>query len=36
MPINFPNSPTNGQVYTVGSRSWIWDGFSFIDPASLG
>ena len=25
MPINFPTSPTNGQVYTVGSRSWTWN-----------
>jgi hypothetical protein len=25
MAINFPDSPTNGQVYTVGSRAWVWD-----------
>lgn len=24
MPIDFPASPTNGQTYTVGSRSWTW------------
>ena len=24
MPINFPDSPSNGQVYTVGNRSWQW------------
>ena len=26
MPINFPDSPTNGQVFTSGSTSWVWDG----------
>lgn len=26
MAIDFPNSPTVGQVFTVGSRSWKWDG----------
>ena len=24
MPIDFPSSPTDGQIYTVGSRSWTW------------
>ena len=24
--INFPDSPTNGQVFTSGSTSWIYDG----------
>lgn len=22
--LNFPNSPTDGQIYTVGNRSWAW------------
>jgi microcystin-dependent protein len=26
MAINFPNSPTNGQIFTSGSTSWIYDG----------
>ena len=26
MPIDFPNSPTIGQTYTDGGRSWTWDG----------
>jgi hypothetical protein len=26
MAIDFPNSPTSNQIYTVGSRSWKWDG----------
>lgn len=25
MPIDFPSSPTNGQVYTVGARQWSWN-----------
>lgn len=24
MAIDFPNSPTNNQVYTVGNRSWVY------------
>jgi len=26
MPLNFPNSPSLDQIYTVGSNSWQWDG----------
>lgn len=26
MAINFPSSPTNGEVYSYGDSSWIWDG----------
>jgi hypothetical protein len=26
MAIDFPNSPTSGQSFTVGNRTWIWDG----------
>ena len=26
MAINFPDSPTNGQIFTSGSTSWIYDG----------
>lgn len=26
MAIDFPNSPSNGQEYTVGSTTWIYDG----------
>lgn len=38
MAIDFPNSPTVGQNYTVGNRTWQWDGTSwnlqttFLDP----
>lgn len=24
--IDFPNNPTVGQVFTSGSRSWVWTG----------
>lgn len=24
MAINFPDTPTNNQVYTVGNRSWVY------------
>jgi hypothetical protein len=26
MAIDYPNSPTSGQIHTVGDKSWIWDG----------
>jgi len=26
MPIDFPNSPTLNQVFTVGTNSWTWNG----------
>ena len=26
MPLNFPNSPSINQTYTVGSSTWTWDG----------
>jgi len=25
MPIDFPDSPTNGQTFTVGNKTWIYD-----------
>lgn len=29
MPIDFPNSPTTGDTYTVGDKTWTWDGTSW-------
>ena len=29
MPIDFPGSPSNGQVYTYGSRTWTWTGYAW-------
>ena len=26
MPLSFPSSPTNGDTYTVGTRTWTWNG----------
>ena len=26
MPIDFPNSPTNGQEFTSGGTTWVYDG----------
>jgi hypothetical protein len=26
MPLVFPSSPSNGQTYVVGSRTWTWNG----------
>jgi len=26
MPLTFPSSPSNGQTYVVGSRTWTWNG----------
>lgn len=26
MAINFPDSPSNGDTYTVGDKTWTWDG----------
>jgi hypothetical protein len=29
MAITFPSNPTNGQLYTVAGKSWLWDGISW-------
>lgn len=42
--LDFPSSPTNGQVYTSGTRSWIYNstlvawegGAAAISPSTLG
>jgi len=30
MAMDFPNTPTIGQVYTQGNRSWSWDGVAWV------
>ena len=41
MAIDFPNTPTSGDSYTVGDKSWQWDGAkwiadgAFISPSIL-
>jgi hypothetical protein len=29
MAIDFPSSPSTGQVYTYGSRTWTWTGYAW-------
>ena len=29
MPLNFPNSPTANQSYTLGSKTWIYNGYGW-------
>ena len=33
MAIDFPNSPTVGQIFTSGSFSWRWDGTRWVSVA---
>lgn len=35
MPIDFPNSPVEGQVYTYQGKSWIWNGTGWDSPRAL-
>jgi hypothetical protein len=35
MPIDFPSSPTTGQVYTYQGKSWIWNGSAWDVPKAL-
>jgi hypothetical protein len=34
MPILFPTSPTVGQVFTSGGRSWVWSGATWDSPTA--
>lgn len=34
MALNFPSTPTVGQVYTSGSQSWTWNGTVWAAPSS--
>jgi hypothetical protein len=34
MALDFPTSPTVGQVYAVGDQSWQWNGTSWVAVAS--
>jgi hypothetical protein len=29
MPIDFPSSPSLNQTYTVGTKTWIWNGYAW-------
>ena len=34
MPINFPSSPTNGQVFTDGDHTWVFSAISAGGPGA--
>lgn len=34
--LNFPSSPTIGQIYTYGVRSWVWSGAVWAAAPSSG
>jgi hypothetical protein len=36
MPMVFPASPTVGQVFSSGGRSWIWTGTTWDSPSLAG
>jgi len=37
MPINFPNSPSLNQTYTLGTRTWKFNGNSWdLQPLTAG
>lgn len=35
MQLNFPTNPVQGQLYTVGIKTWLWNGYSW-DLTSAG
>ena len=35
MPIDFPTSPTTGQVYTYQGKSWVYNGTGWDSPRAL-
>lgn len=35
MPLSFPNAPTLNQSYTVGTKTWVWNGNAWALSSSL-
>ena len=35
MPINFPSSPSPGDIYTYGNQSWRWTGYAWASGSLL-
>jgi hypothetical protein len=36
MAINFPDSPTSGDIYTVNGKKWQWNGTTWDVLAAVG
>ncbi len=36
MAISFPSSPYSGQSVTVGSKTWVWNGYYWAKSATIG
>jgi hypothetical protein len=34
MPIDFPNAPSVSDTHTVGSKTWVWDGTTWLDDTN--
>lgn len=35
MAIDFPSSPTNGQIYTINNKTWVYDGEKWLAQSTL-
>lgn len=35
MAIDFPNSPAIGDTYTVGNKTWLWDGSTWTIASQM-
>jgi hypothetical protein len=35
MALQFPSSPTPGQIFSSGANNWIWDGTAWVVGASF-
>jgi len=36
MPLDFPTSPTIGQTYSSGTKTWQWDGSAWVGQTGFG
>lgn len=34
MAIDFPNSPTTNQIFTVGNKMWRWNGEKWVSETT--
>ena len=35
MAINFPHSPSTNETYTVGGKTWRWDGTTWVIHSTI-